>query len=70
MSDFATEIGIIDETGQMPGVRVQGNCTNCFVLCLLPPCPAGKGLEQAVLDVLQRNGTTLQKVVQNFSHPM
>ena len=24
MSDFATEAGIIDGTGQIPGVRVQG----------------------------------------------
>ncbi len=29
MSDFATEIGIIDATGQIPGVRVQGNYTAC-----------------------------------------
>lgn len=29
MSDFATEIGIIDATGQIPGVRVQGSYTAC-----------------------------------------
>ncbi len=29
MSDFATEIGIIDATGQIPGVRVQGNFAAC-----------------------------------------
>ena len=29
MSDFATEIGIIDATGQIPVVRVQGNYTAC-----------------------------------------
>ena len=29
LSDFATEIGIIDATGQIPGVRVQGNYTAC-----------------------------------------
>lgn len=27
MSDFATEIGIIDANGQIPGVRVQGELT-------------------------------------------